>query len=123
LSDAGALERCPFCGFQGPTVWVHGHSQCARCHTTVDPCCSGADAAGEAGAADGIDAGPDPRLFVSLFEHLGGVAATVTTESLLFALVQRLGTDLDDARLVLEAAEHVGLVRPAGDRCHRLRER
>lgn len=120
---SGAVERCPYCGFRGPLVVVHGHGQCARCHTNVGPCCTGADAANEAATSGGIDAGPDPALFASLFAQLGGRAATVTTQALLFALVQRLGTDLEDARLVLEAAEHVGLVERVGDGCHRLRQR
>ncbi len=113
--------RCPYCGHRGPTVQVHGHDQCARCHTNIGPCCGGADAANEAATSDGIEAGPDPRLFADLFAHLGGSAAVVTTESLLFALTQRLGTDLDDARLVLEAAQRVGVVVPFGPDCHRLR--
>lgn len=119
--DGSRDDRCPFCGHRGPPVVVHGHGQCERCHTNVEPCCGGADAANEPTAADGIDAAPDPSLFRQLFEHLGGVGATVTTESLLFALVQRLGTDLDDARLVLEAAERVGVVVRTGRISHRLR--
>ena len=122
MSGSGAaVERCPYCGHRGPAVQVHGHGQCARCHTNIGPCCGGADAASEAAVADGIDTAPEPHLFADLFTHLGGAQATVTTESLLFALTQRLGTDLDDARLVLEAAERVGVVLPAGAGCHRLR--
>ncbi|MBL9078970.1 MAG: hypothetical protein JNL08_15810 [Planctomycetes bacterium] len=120
-SGAAAHERCPYCGFRGALVVVHGHGQCARCHTNIGPCCGGADAANEAAADDGIDTGPDPALFAGLFAHLGGATATVTGEALLFALVQRLGTDLDDAKLVLEAAERCGIVVPAGPNCHRLR--
>jgi len=124
VKPAGAAaERCPYCGHRGPVVQVHGHGQCARCHTNIGPCCGGADAASEAATSTDIDTGPEPHLFAELFAHLGGAAATVTTDSLLFALTQRLGTDLDDARVVLEAAERVGVVQPAGDGCHRLRTR
>jgi hypothetical protein len=121
VSSGGAVERCAHCGHRGPIVQVHGHGQCARCHTNIVPCCGGADAASEAAAADGIDAEPEPTLFRSLYEHLGGRAATVTDEALLFALTQRLGSDLDTARLVLEAAERVGIVQAVAPGCHRLR--
>lgn len=119
--QGAAASRCPYCGHRGPGVQVHGHEQCARCHTNIGPCCGGADAANEAAASDGIETDPERHLFAGLFAHLGGETTTVTTDSLLFALTQRLGTDLDDARLVLEAAERVGVVQPAGDGCHRLR--
>lgn len=102
---------------------MHGHEQCAHCASNVGPCCSGADAASEAAATAEVATQPDPSLFTALFEHLGGVDATVTTDSLLFALVQRLGTDLEDARVVLEAAERVGLVVNDASGCHRLRTR
>lgn len=122
MSDRGASSfRCPFCGHLGALVSVHGHDQCAKCGTNVGPCCSGADAATEAATTDEVATGPDPKLFAVLFEHLGGVGATVTSDSLLFALVQRLGTDLDDARVVLEAAERVGLVVNDGNGGHHLR--
>jgi len=122
VNDAGAAAtRCPYCGHRGPVVTVHGHGQCARCHNNTEPCCSGADAAGEAAASDGIDTGPEPHLFERVFAQLGGTEATVTTAALLFALTQRLGTDLDDAKLVLEAAERVGILQPVGSDCHRLR--
>lgn len=99
---------------------MHGHEQCERCGANVEPCCAGASAQDEAAASDGIDSGVDPRLFEHLFATLGGPKATVTTEALLFALVQRLGTDLDDAKVVLEAGERVGAVQRVGDGLHRL---
>jgi len=34
--------QCPACGRQENIVWVHGHGQCAHCHTNVMPCCDGA---------------------------------------------------------------------------------
>ena len=116
-----AATRCPYCGYRGPVVTVHGHGQCARCHNNTEPCCTGADAASEAAATNGIATAPEPHLFAEVFAHLGGTTATVTTEALLFALTQRLGVDLDEARLVLEAAERVGVVSPEGADCHRLR--
>jgi hypothetical protein len=122
VNDPGALTlRCPYCGFRGAAVHVHGHGQCARCRTNIEPCCAGADAASEAVASDGVETGPDPRLFADLFAHLGGVQATVTADALLFALTQRLGTDLDEARIVLEAAERLGQVVPVGGVGYRLR--
>ncbi len=103
---------------------MHGHTQCPRCGNTVEPCCSGASAGDEAAATSAIDAGPDPALFPALFaERLGGAAATVTTDALVFALTQRLGTDLDGATLVLEAAERLGVVVRTGPSLHRLRSR
>lgn len=100
---------------------VHGHGQCGRCGANVEPCCSGASADDAASPAGEIDGGLDPALFARLFLHLGGPTATVTADSLLFALVQHLGSDLDDARVVLEAGERVGVVVPAGPGRYRLR--
>ena len=34
--------QCPACGRPENIVWVHGHGQCAHCHTNVMPCCDGA---------------------------------------------------------------------------------
>jgi hypothetical protein len=102
-------------------VQVHGHGQCGKCGTNYEPCCAGADAADEAGSTTEVNASEEPQLFARLFVQLGGAKATVTTEALLFALVQRLGTDLDDARIVLEAGERIGIVQPVGVGCHRLR--
>jgi hypothetical protein len=103
-------------------VPVHGHTQCPRCGNYVEPCCTGASAADEAAATPAVDAAPDPHLFPALFaERLGGATSTVTTDALVFALTQRLGTDLDDARLLLEAAERLGVVERAGPSSHRLR--
>ena len=113
-------QRCPWCGVRGEPVRIHGHGQCPHCGNNVEPCCNGANAQDEAAATTAIDTAPDQWLFPRLFDHLGGRTATVTTESLLFALTQRLGTDLDDARLVLEAAERLGIVAPAGPSMHRL---
>jgi hypothetical protein len=122
MTSAGATaECCPYCGYRGTVVQVHGHGQCSKCGTNYEPCCAGADAADEAGSTTGVDATAEPQLFARLFVQLGGAKATVTTEALLFALVQRLGTDLDDARIVLEAGERIGIVQPVGEGCHRLR--
>ena len=122
MTSAGeSAESCPYCGYRGAVVQVHGHGQCANCGTNFEPCCAGADAADEAGSTTEVNVAEEPRLFARLFAQLGGVKATVTTESLLFALVQRLGTDLDDAKIVLEAGERIGIVQQAGAGCHRLR--
>jgi uncharacterized paraquat-inducible protein A len=116
------VQRCPWCAARGELVHVHGHAQCPRCGNNVEPCCSGANAADEATATTATVAGPEPHLFPALFaERLGGAGATVTTDALLFALTQRLSTELDDARLVLEAAERLGVVERVGDSLHRLR--
>ena len=112
--------RCPSCGSYRGVVFVHGHGQCIACGTNTEPCCSGANAANEVdgGVDDGVFV--DPKLFERLFAQLGGAGATVTTESLLFALVQSQGSDLDTARLLLEAGERVGVVQRVGADCHRL---
>jgi hypothetical protein len=112
---------CPYCGHRGAVVEVHGHGQCSNCGTNFEPCCAGADAAEEAGSTTAVNAAEEPQLFARLFVQLGGAKATVTTEALLFALVQRLGTDLDDAKIVLEAGERIGIVQRVGASCHRLR--
>ncbi len=118
MSAAGASEeRCPYCGWKGNVVRVHGHGQCGHCGTNFEPCCAGADAT----LTSGISTAVDPGLFARLFEQLGGAKVTVTSEALLFALVQHLGTDLDDAQLVLEAGERVGVVQRGGTNCHWLR--
>jgi hypothetical protein len=114
-------RRCPWCGVRGDVVHVHGHGQCAACGNNVEPCCNGANALDEAGATPAIDIDPDRALFPRLFDQLGGPATTVTGEALRFALAQRLGTDLDDAGLVLEAAERVGIVLPMAGGLYRLR--
>jgi hypothetical protein len=104
-------------------VQVHGHGQCTDCGSNVDPCCAGASAADDAssGGLGSAVAVPDPGLFARLFVRLGGAAATVTTESLLFALATAQDCDRDEARLLLEAGERIGLVVRIGDDCHRLR--
>lgn len=114
--------RCSYCGHLAAAVPVHGHGQCERCGTNIEPCCAGADAFDEAAATADVAAAPDPDLFPRLFAQLGGSTATVTSDALLFALTQRLGSDLDEARLVLEAAERLGVVVPAGVGLHRLRD-
>lgn len=99
---------------------VHGHGQCAHCGSNIEPCCSGANALDEAGVTSAVDIEPGRQLFPRLFEQLGGQAATVTSDALLFALAQRLATDLDEARIVLEAAERLGIVQRVGAHAHRL---
>lgn len=103
-----STARCPSCGHVAALVHVHGHGQCGHCGTNLEPCCSGADALDEAGATDAVAGAPSPTLFPHLFEQLGGPEATVTGDSLRFLLVQHLGTDLDDADLLLAAGEHAG---------------
>jgi len=34
-------QICEWCGFLGIPIEVHGHFQCGRCHTNINPCCSG----------------------------------------------------------------------------------
>jgi len=122
LSGQGSA-RCPSCGSYRGAVFVHGHGQCLTCKTTIEPCCGGASAGDEADAGCGEADAPnvDPTLFASLFEQLGGANATVTTDALLFALVQHEDSDLETARVLLEAGERVGLVQRIGDHCHKLR--
>jgi len=61
-----------------------------------------------------------PTLFPTLFENLGGATVTVTTEALLFALSNRLGSDYEEARLVLTAAERIGIILTEVPGRHRL---
>jgi hypothetical protein len=35
-------HRCPYCGETLRVIEVHGHIQCADCHTNIMPCCGGA---------------------------------------------------------------------------------
>jgi hypothetical protein len=120
MAGGQSAQHCPSCGSRRGVVFVHGHGQCVACGTNTEPCCAGASAADEAdgGAADAEFV--DPQLFERLFEQLGGPQVTVTTDALLFALVQREGSDLDTARLLLEAGERVGIVQRIGEHCHRL---
>ena len=93
-------------------VHVHGHGQCLSCNTNIQPCCAG-DSTNDAGrqcqTKAGTDAAPQPGA--PACAPPGGSDATVTTDALLFVLMNRLGSDLDEARLVLEAAEKVGIIR------------
>ena len=113
-----AAERCPQCGALVSLVHVHGHGECPVCHGNVEPCCAGA---GDEVTASGLGNEPfAPKLFETVFARLGGPKVTVTTDALLHVLVEILDIDLDAARDVLTAGEHVGAVRRAGEGCHRL---
>jgi hypothetical protein len=35
------IQHCHFCNYTGKPVHVHGHYQCAVCHTNILPCCDG----------------------------------------------------------------------------------
>jgi len=127
MSDATATP-CPWCGSLRGVVHVHGHGQCLTCNTNIEPCCTG-DSANDAAAQTHRDAGSDrvpqstaPQLFPTLFDTLGGRTVTVTTDALLYALSNRLDCDYQDARLVLEAAERVGIVRTNRPGLHRLQD-
>jgi hypothetical protein len=120
MASGQSREHCPSCGSSRGVVFVHGHGQCVACGTNTEPCCAGASALNEVDG--GAEDAPfvDPQLFERLFAQLGGAKATVTTDALLFALVQSQGSDLDTARLLLEAGERVGVVQRVGENCHRL---
>lgn len=94
-------------------VHVHGHGQCGRCGTSVEPCCTGADAQGE--ADEPVPAwrlGPDvlPRLFA----ELGGEGRSVTPEALRFLLAHVLGVPLGEAEEVIGTALELGHLRRSG---------
>jgi len=118
-----APTPCPWCGSMRGVVHVHGHGQCLTCNTNIEPCCNG-DSGNDARTRKQTDApvNTGPHLFAKLFESLGGPDATVTTDALLFALSNRLGSDLGEARLVLEAAERVGIVLTKTAGLHRLQD-
>lgn len=114
---------CPWCGSLRGVVHVHGHGQCMTCNTNVEPCCSG-DSTNDAACKveTSAEVHTAPQLFPSVFESIGGRDATVTTDALLYALSSRLACDYADARLVLEAAERVGIVHTKTRGLHRLRD-
>lgn len=118
-----ARTPCPWCGSLRGVVHVHGHGQCLTCNTNVEPCCAG-DNANDAGTNKVTEPHTNtaPQLFSKLFDSLGGRDVTVTTEALLFALSNRLGSDLEEAGLVLEAAERVGIVQTRTGGLHRLQD-
>lgn len=35
------MTHCLYCSYTGEIIWVHGHGQCPRCHTNIEPCCDG----------------------------------------------------------------------------------
>jgi hypothetical protein len=101
--------HCPYCGMLADVVHVHGHGQCSRCGTNVEPCCSGASPE-EPAAAGAIAILPDPTVLERVFQTLGNATATHSETALRHALVQRLACDLDYAGLVLQAAVKLGLL-------------
>tara|TARA_R110000751_G_scaffold113293_1_gene212412 strand:+ start:245 stop:412 length:168 start_codon:yes stop_codon:yes gene_type:complete len=36
-----SIARCPRCQAVLATVNIHGHEQCAICHSIIDDCCQG----------------------------------------------------------------------------------
>lgn len=115
------MARCHYCGYDGAAVPVHGHGQCARCGTNIEPCCSGEQASNDAAPTAGMIGSIHPELLVRTFAGLGGAGVTVTAETLRLALAQRLGSDLEDASLLIEAAERIGQLVSTGPGCYRLK--
>ena len=122
--DRASPSPCPMCGSSRGVVHVHGHAQCLTCNTNIEPCCTGDNGndAGSQSACRTANAADQagPNLFPMVFDALGGRDQTVTTAALLFGLTSRLSCDHQDARLLLEAAERIGIVRTAPPGCHRL---
>jgi hypothetical protein len=113
-------EPCPSCGAMAGVEEVHGHGQCRACGTNIEPCCAGNSADDARTAPHGIDADPHPFVFEQVFEHIGGRGATVTGESLRFALAQRLGTELAAAADLCALGVRLGKLHIAGDDCYAL---
>lgn len=95
--------RCAHCGRASRVVQVHGHGQCSFCHTNVDPCCSGADAANEIDAAASRQRAVAEQQLSRVFAHLGGAEVTVTREALTLGLANGLGLSLDEAQQIIVA--------------------
>ena len=54
--DSNGSLFCPCCGQASVLVYVHGHGQCSRCGTNIEPCCQGAPLGSCAGMAELVDA-------------------------------------------------------------------
>jgi hypothetical protein len=113
-------KNCTYCGARLVVVHVHGHGQCSHCGTNVEPCCSGASPEDAESAAVCQEIAADPRLFERVFAHLGGTTASVSRESLCFALGQWLGLGMEEALIVLDAGVHTGKLRTSGPDTYRL---
>lgn len=113
-------KNCTYCGARLVIVHVHGHGQCSHCGTNVEPCCSGASPEDAEGAVEWAEVAADPKLFERVFTHLGGSRASVSRESLCFALGQWLGLGMEEALVVLDAGVHTGKLLTAGPDTYRL---
>lgn len=113
--NAEPPERCSYCGADLVVVHVHGHGQCQACGTNVAPCCSGANPGSEPSQPHGDASKLDRESMLRAFVEVGGDArATVTESAYLFALARILDISLDEARVVLEAAVDLAIVRRSG---------
>lgn len=72
---------------------VHGHGQCARCGSNVEPCCAGAGDEAELALPLPVPAAEPALPLPALFAALGGRDLTVTQDALVHAVCCQLGCD------------------------------
>lgn len=123
MNAKGTAPSCPKCGVRRTVVAVHGQATCPRCGADVTAACEGADAADEALDPCGESYSVPTDVFERLFRRLAHRNASVTTDALLFALVELQGVDRDGAQLLLEAGEHTRAIAKTGPDSWRLRRR
>ncbi|MSR37929.1 MAG: hypothetical protein EXS02_03720 [Planctomycetes bacterium] len=110
----GEPSFCNYCGVRITIVHVHGHGQCSSCGTNVEPCCSGASPQDATTHELRPELAADPKLFLRVFQQLGGADASVSEAALVFAISQWLLLGLEEALTIVFAGVHTGRLMKAG---------